>query len=155
MNCTTCGSGLVSRLELSNGTCVPCAIVSASHEKELRASLASKQEELDSCSARLQNAESSLARQLRFLEIENDGRIAHQRGLGMSENPHETDDERLMWANGWSQEETLDQLGRTMALLKWVGDSLDVIHELCDEPELRGKLAFVLEKVNERLGELT
>ncbi len=157
-NCFRCPKELVFKVELDAGACSFC-LIELAQERRLGVEIdRSLQAELSATESRLNQAQDALVRQGNLLDIEARGRTAAERGAELSDNPYEDEDERLMWASGWSQQNNVERLARAAAVVRWSCESLESVEELMrghEDLELNAKLEFIRSKLQEYVGEET
>lgn len=113
--------------------------------------------EVEALESRLRQAQDALHRQGELLTIEKKGREACSTGVRLDENPFTDENDRLMWANGWSQEHAVDHLSRCVAVMKWAIQSLESTIEVSIDSgstEVTSKLRTISNKMAEYIEEV-
>jgi len=88
---------------------------------------------------------------LEFKKAEKDGFDAYTAGVSIDNCPLENEDLKIAWTSGWTQHELFVESKRTVAVLVWSVEALQMIEQLArgqGQSEIADKLRYVSDKIS-------
>jgi hypothetical protein len=150
VSCSSCTAKLVGRVEAICDLCSQCIVKAVAERVDLARMYDDLQAKNELLEREVLLAKNNMRRQSQLLMIESNGRDAVMRGLALDENPHDDEQERIMWAHGWSSADCREKLTQVDLVLRWAVEALDIVGQVAagtGNTEITEKVGNVREKL--------